>query len=109
MRNGSCQHDQDTRDHPKRHVRAGLGDFALGVAALIVDPMRLPASGRSLCCHRARRNAMGEGSFAPGAVYPTTDMEDVPPGLATRGSWLGSNSFQGSQATGCFKPRRKSR
>ena len=80
--------------------------FALGAAALVVDPIRLPAPRpRPLALMTPGENRMGQGEFLADAVYPTTDRGGVPPGLTTRGSWVGSDAFQGSQLTPWFRAR----
>jgi len=78
--------------------------LALGATALIVDPMRLPAPRvRPLALVTAGEDRMGKGGFVADAAYPSTDRRGVPAGLTTRGSWVGSDAFQGSQLTPWFR------
>ena len=88
--------------------RAAWIVFWLAVIALIAGPITLqPRSARALPAVDAGADALGTGPFAPAGVYPTTNMWEVPQGIATRGSWLGSDALQATHETGWFVARRK--
>ena len=46
---------------------------------------------------------VGNGAFASEGVVATERYEAVPAGLQVRGSWLGTDEFQGRHVTGWFK------
>ena len=92
---------------PYQRVQRGMRVvFGLAALATIIGAVRLvvakvhalpPASGIG--------SALGESHFRPDGVYPTTNHAALPENLATRGSWLGSDEFQGMHETAWYQAR----
>ncbi len=87
--------------------RVGWVIFALGAAALVVGPIRFSGQSRVSPLRLLEKGAdrMGVGRFQAAAVYPSTDASPVPAGVQTRGSFLGTNLFEGTQVSAWFQPR----
>ena len=83
--------------------------FSLAALALIAGPIEVEhRHARALPVAEPGAEApIGTGPFVPAGVYSTTNMFEVPQGLATRGSWLRTDEFKGTHETGWFLPRRK--
>jgi hypothetical protein len=71
-----------------------------------MDPLRIhPGTAEPLPPLTPGEELLPNGPFSPAAVYPSTDQRSLPGGLATRGSWLGSDAFTGRYVTGWLKAR----
>lgn len=81
--------------------------FVAGTLVLVIGPVRFETTKmRAVPGLSGDKPAIeGTGKFVPLGVYPSTSPNDLPPGLQTRGSWLGSDSFKGSYLTDWFQAR----
>lgn len=88
----------------KRYI---WGAFSLGALALVIGPMHFrPPEVFKVPPLTAGKPAIdGTGAFAPDGVYTSTDRQDLPEGVQTRGSWLGSDAFQGIYLTDWYQAR----
>src|SRR3954471_14491412 len=80
--------------------------FGLGVLALFIDSQRYE---HMLAWTLAKAEAAPTGTeqqFVADGVFDTTDASVVPRGLATHGSWVKADAFQGSHTTDWFRARR---
>ncbi|MSU50224.1 MAG: hypothetical protein EXS37_14255 [Opitutus sp.] len=83
---------------------AGWAIFGLGVLALVVAPHRVALEEtRALPAIDASDAITGNGAFTANGVFASDKHEELPSGIAIRGSWLGSDAFQGKHETGWFR------
>jgi hypothetical protein len=82
--------------------------LALAALAMAIDPAPVhPKRVQALAPLTPDTPTFPAGPFAEGAVYPTTYPADNLAGLPNRGSWLGSDAFQGEYRTGWLRPAPK--
>lgn len=90
---------------PRRLPALAWPIFALAVLAWFAGPLRrnieqcqlLPAENNDAFTAATARGFIIDGAF------PFTKRDDLPSGLATIGSWLGSDEFQGTAETGWLR------
>jgi hypothetical protein len=87
-----------------RPSRVAWTIFGFGVLAVAIAPWRPSIEDVRLLSALDNSDASGGNDvFKPNAVFATDRFEAVPPGIATRGSWIGSDSFTGTHVTGWFR------
>jgi hypothetical protein len=78
--------------------------FALGVLALFAGPRRVPIEKtRPLAAVESADALPGSSAFTSEGVYASDRQEVLPHGIRIRGSWLGSDQFQGQHQTGWYR------
>jgi hypothetical protein len=78
----------------------------VGALAMVVGPIHFDsARAVKLAPLSTASRPLGSGSFRADATYPTIDAVERPDGIATLGSWLGSDAFEGVQETAWFRAR----
>ncbi len=91
-----------------RAWRGGAMVFVFGVLALVVGPIATePPRAQTLGALAGDPTLLGESSFQQPGVYVSTSATTLPAGVATRGSWLGSDEFRGQHETGWYPARPK--
>lgn len=81
--------------------------FAAAILALLIGPARL-GLGRATILPglEGAPLAFADGSFTADGVYSRDSARLLPKGLDYRGSWVGSDAFQGEYTTGWYAPPR---
>jgi len=81
--------------------------YGFAAAALFVGPVRFDEIiARVVPPLAGGTSAIGAGPFESLAVYRSTNSGVLPRGVQTRGSWLGSDEFQGTHETQWYRARR---
>lgn len=83
--------------------RTGWFVLALGALALVIGPFHGETERVQRLAAIAGDAPFGDNTFALDGVYSTTSRAEVPPGISTRGSWLGTDEFQGRYESGWFR------
>ena len=80
--------------------------LGLAAAALVVDPVRIhPKRVRTLQPVAPGQAVFPPGGFVDAGVYPSLNGTPLFDALPTRGSWAGSDGFEGEYRTSWLVPR----
>src|SRR5688500_135926 len=76
--------------------------FAFAVLALFIAPLQLTDRPQRLPSETNLATVPRLGDFLPNGVYSTTPRDALPANVATFGSWVESDAFQGASTTPWF-------